>query len=181
MHGPPRTSLPAPVGPEGSCLLQQGFVPTAVWLIWTQSPLCPGSSGFPSRPPWASASSGRPVSYHGRAVVIVFMIWFPGLETAPAEPMVAFGTGHATEEAAGQRALAGQDHIRNAKGLDTPLKMPSPSLPITSLTSPIPTECIVLLSSPIQYRLNPLYTVDLTSGRGTLRSRNTAGCQERAG
>lgn len=40
-----------------------------------------------------------PAPYHGRAVVIVFVIWLPGLEAAPAESMVAFGTSHAVEEA----------------------------------------------------------------------------------
>lgn len=42
---------------------------------------------------------GSPAPYHGRAVVIVFVIWLPGLEAAPAESMVTFGTGHAMEEA----------------------------------------------------------------------------------
>ena len=40
-----------------------------------------------------------PAPYHGGAVVIVFVIWLPGLEAAPAESMIAFGTGHAVEEA----------------------------------------------------------------------------------
>lgn len=38
------------------------------------------------------------VTYHGGAVVIVLVRWFPGLQAAPAEAVVALGTGH-TEEA----------------------------------------------------------------------------------
>lgn len=41
--------------------------------------------------------TGR-ASYHGRAVVVVLVAWLPGLETAPAEPMVTSSTGHAMEE-----------------------------------------------------------------------------------
>lgn len=33
-------------------------------------------------------------AHHGRAVVVVLVAWLPGLEAAPAEPMVTSGTGH---------------------------------------------------------------------------------------
>lgn len=53
-------------------------------------PVCPGAS---------ARLLSAPAPYHGGAVVIVFVIWLPGLEAAPAESMIAFGTGHAVEEA----------------------------------------------------------------------------------
>lgn len=43
-----------------------------------------------------SVLTGR-ASYHGRAVVVVLVAWLPGLEAAPAEPMVTSRTGHAME------------------------------------------------------------------------------------
>lgn len=36
-------------------------------------------------------------THHGGAVVVVLVRWFPGLQAAPAEAVVALGTGH-TEE-----------------------------------------------------------------------------------
>lgn len=42
-------------------------------------------------------------THHGGAVVVVLVRWFPGLQAAPAEAVVALGTGH-TEEAKHQSA-----------------------------------------------------------------------------
>lgn len=65
--------------------------------------LCPGASRSWSGPDWlGSDPSPEPGPHHGRAVVVVLVAWLPGLEAAPAEPMVTSGAGHAVEDSSCQ-------------------------------------------------------------------------------
>lgn len=73
------------------------------------------------------------LAYHGRAVVIVFVIWLPGLEAAPAESMVAFGTGHAMEEASWSKScLWPGPHQECPKPGRATKDAPSPSISFVS-------------------------------------------------
>lgn len=72
-----------------------------LWLLGTWSCLHPAleTASHPAHPGASARLLWAPAPYHGGAVVIVFVIRLPGLEAAPAESMIAFGTGHAVEEA----------------------------------------------------------------------------------
>ena len=81
-------------------ILPLSLVPP-LWLLGTWSCLHPAleTASHPARPGASARLLWAPAPYHGGAVVIVFVIRLPGLEAAPAESMIAFGTGHAVEEA----------------------------------------------------------------------------------
>ena len=96
VHRPRRAGLPASVGPGGFCLLPT--VPATVGLLHT-APLHRAPQRAPHQLLMGLCPPRCPAPYHGRTVVVVFVTWLPGLEAAPAESVVAFGTGHATEEA----------------------------------------------------------------------------------
>lgn len=48
---------------------------------------------------WMERSWDTVGTNHGRAVVVIFVSWFPGFEATPAESMVTFGTSHAENRA----------------------------------------------------------------------------------
>lgn len=69
-------------------------------VTWVEAPDCPTT--LRANGSWSCLAEPQaptcPAPYHGRAVVVVLVAWLPGLEAAPAEPMVTSGTGHAVED-----------------------------------------------------------------------------------
>lgn len=174
MHRLPRTDLPAPVGLHSFCLLPSEPL--------SQLFSCSGHrASLPKSWQWHCIltalgplpTSQCPAPYHGRAVVIVFVIWFPGLEAAPAESMVAFGTGHAMEEASwseGSCLWLGPHQECQEPGCTTEDAL-GLSVPLVSYNYPSLLNAPFLLNSPIQCRLK--------SGGRNVRSKNDSrGCQE---